>query len=588
MNVVIYARVSTVNQDVSRQINELKEYANKENFNILEIIKETISGKKEWKTRRLAEILNLENVNGVLIWEFSRLGRNTADVLSIINILNESKIWLYSKKENLRTLDFDLKINPTTQLMLTMLSGFADLERTTTVERSVSGLVNTVKQGNWTGGTFLPYGYRREDKKLVIDEYEANVVKEIFETCLNRKYGSGKIADFLNFNNIPTRYNIVVGNREIKTKSGLTRSGKSYRWASGTVYSLLTNPIYINQKYGRKGTKLEGIKFEAPPIITENLFLKVCEQIKERSHKSITENEYLLGNIPLNCGICHKTYYPHKRVSKKDNSYKCLSRRYKDKCGNTGIGIPKLDSAVWTAIIANKENIDTIINSNKDIQSIKKRFKELYSELEMNKDKKNGILGKLDKLLDLYVGGSMNKSIYLTKQNELNKKLTSVKGVILKIDEEIHYTTQVPKKQKNLISILEMFESDKKSLNTTLSKLIKDIKVYPLHIHNVQDLFKNKQDNIVLVKLKILHNPNESINFLISQRSDMIYFMSKKDKYIEPQQFSEYRTFLKDNENQLFIDNKIKNKKNYPYIFLRDRNETPPKNKFKKLDLINF
>jgi hypothetical protein len=265
-----------------------------------------------------------------------------------------------------------------------------------------------------------------------------------------------------------------------------------------------------------------------------------------------------------------------------------LSRRYKDKCGNTGIGIPKLDSAVWTAIIANKENIDTIINSSKDIQSINKRFKELYSELEMNKDKKNGILGKLDKLVDLYVGGSMNKSIYLTKENELKKKLTSVKGVILKIDEEIHYTTQVPKKQKDLISILEMFESDKKTLSTTLSNLIKDIKVYPLHIHNVQDLFKNKQDNIVLVKLKILHNPNESINFLISQRSDMIYFMSKKDKYIEPQQFSEYRIFLKDNENQLFIDNKIKNKKNYPYIFLRDRNETPPKNKFKKLDLIKF
>ena len=213
MNVVIYARVSTINQNVNRQINELTEYANKENFNILDVITETITGKKEWKTRRLAEILDVKNVSGVLIWEFSRLGRNTADVLSIINILNESKIWLYSKKENLRTLDFDLKINPTTQLILTMLSGFADLERTTTVERSISGLINTVKQGNWTGGVFIPYGYRREDKKLVIDEYEANIVKEIFETCLNRKYGSGKIADFLNFNNIPTRYNIVVGNR---------------------------------------------------------------------------------------------------------------------------------------------------------------------------------------------------------------------------------------------------------------------------------------------------------------------------------------------------------------------------------------
>jgi len=588
MNVVIYARVSTVNQDVSRQINELKEYANKENFNILEIIKETISGKKEWKTRRLAEILNLENVNGILIWEFSRLGRNTGDVLSIINILNEQKIWVYSKNENLRTLNSNLEINPTSQLMLTMLSGFADLERTTTIERSVSGLVNTVKKGNWTGGVFIPYGYRREGKKLVIAEYEANVVKEIFEICVNRNYGSGKIADFLNFNDIPTRYNIVMGNREIRTKAGLTRNGNSYKWASGTVYSLLTNPVYINRKFGRKGTKLEGIKFEVPPIITENLFFKACEQIKKRSNKSIIENEYLLRDISLKCGICHKTYHAHRRVSKKDNSYKCLSIRYKKKCGNTGIGIPKLDSGVWTAIIDNKENIDNIINSNKDIQSIKKRFKELYSELEMSKDKKNETLGKLNKLVDLYVEGSMNKNIYQTKENELTKKLTNIQSEIMKLDEEIHYLTQAPKKQKNLINIIEMFENDKKTLSNTLSKLVKDIKVYPLHIHNLIGLFSNKQDNIVLVKLTTLYNPNKSIDFLISQRSDLIYFISKKDKYIEPYQFSEYEKFVRDNENELFIDNKIKNKKNYPYIFLRDSNNSPSKDRFKKLDMINF
>jgi DNA invertase Pin-like site-specific DNA recombinase len=588
MNVIIYARVSTVNQDVNRQINELKEHANKENFNIIDVITETISGKKEWKTRRLAEILNVENVTGVLVWEFSRLGRNTGDVLSIINILNERKIWVYSKKENLRTLDYDLKINPSTQLMLTMLSGFAELERTTTLERSISGLVNTVKEGNWTGGVFIPYGYRREGKKLVADKYEANIVKEIFEICVNRKYGSGKIADFLNFNDIPTRYNIVIGNREIRTKSGLKRNGKSYKWASGTVYSILTNPIYINRKYGRKGTKLEGIKFEVPHIISENLFFKVGEQIKERSNKSIIENEYLLRDISLSCGICDKTYHAHKRVSKKDNSYKCLSRRYKEKCGNTGIGIPKLDSGVWTAIIANKENIDNIINSNKDIQSIKKRFKELYSELEMSKDKKNETLGKLDKLVDLYVEGSMNKNIYQTKENELNKKLTNIQGEILKLDEEIHYLTQIPKKQKNLINIIEMFENDKKTLSNTLSKLVKDIKVYPLHIHNLVGLFSNIQDNIVMVKLTTIYNPNKSINFLISQRSDMIYFTSKKDKYIEPHQYSEYKTFIKDNENGLFIDNNIKNKENFPYIFLRNSNKMPPKNRFKKLDIINF
>jgi hypothetical protein len=91
-----------------------------------------------------------------------------------------------------------------------------------------------------------------------------------------------------------------------------------------------------------------------------------------------------------------------------------------------------------------------------------------------------------------------------------------------------------------------------------------------------------------MVKLTTLYNPNKSINFLISQRSDMIYFVSNKDKYIEPHQYSEYKTFIKVNENQLFIDDKIKNKKNYPYIFLRDSNNSPSKDRFKKLDLIKF
>jgi hypothetical protein len=121
-----------------------------------------------------------------------------------------------------------------------------------------------------------------------------------------------------------------------------------------------------------------------------------------------------------------------------------------------------------------------------------------------------------------------------------------------------------------------------------LSKLVKDIKVYPLHIHNLAGLFSNMQDNIVMVKLTTLYNPNKSINFLISQRSDMIYFISKKDKYIEPHQYSEYKTFIKDNENELFIDNNIKNKENFPYIFLRNSNKTPSKDRFKKLDMINF
>ena len=164
INVIIYSRVSTYSQDNSRQEGELENLCKKEGFNVIKKISEVVSGKISWKLRKLSMVLSPQyKIDGVVVWELSRLGRNTKDVLEIIEELNKKNIWVYSKKENIRTLDENGKESPTSKLLLTVLSGIADLERDTIIERNSSGIKKSVQDGRWTGGKYLPYGYKKEN-----------------------------------------------------------------------------------------------------------------------------------------------------------------------------------------------------------------------------------------------------------------------------------------------------------------------------------------------------------------------------------------------------------------------------------------
>ena len=68
----------------------------------------------------------------------------------------------------------------------------------------MSGLENAIKKGHWTGGKFMPLGYKRVEKKLVIDEEESEIVKDIFNLYLSG-LGTKRIARELNKRKIPTR-----------------------------------------------------------------------------------------------------------------------------------------------------------------------------------------------------------------------------------------------------------------------------------------------------------------------------------------------------------------------------------------------
>ena len=143
MKTIIYSRVSTQGQDYNRQIDELQAYAVSHSWIVSAIFSEKISGAKKNNERlglsRMMDYICAHQVDKVLIWELSRLGRNTIEVLKTIELLNEAKVSLFIKNYNIETLDADGKPNVMAQFLITILAEIARMERSTIKERMDSG-----------------------------------------------------------------------------------------------------------------------------------------------------------------------------------------------------------------------------------------------------------------------------------------------------------------------------------------------------------------------------------------------------------------------------------------------------------------
>lgn len=95
---VIYTRVSTDKQEYDRQIAELKEYADKNNIDIIRIYEEKISGLKSDRPQYLElKKLTKEDIDIILVWELSRLSRKRGDILNTIDDFTKKGINVYIK-----------------------------------------------------------------------------------------------------------------------------------------------------------------------------------------------------------------------------------------------------------------------------------------------------------------------------------------------------------------------------------------------------------------------------------------------------------------------------------------------------------
>ncbi|MBW8310019.1 MAG: recombinase family protein [Candidatus Paracaedibacteraceae bacterium] len=146
--IVAYLRASTNKQDLNHQKLELLEYARKKSLSINEFIEITISSRKTTKQRRIDELLEkLDEADTLIVTELSRLGRSTAEVISLVNSLAERNIRVIVLKQNLDISHQDMN----SKVTLTLFSLFSELERDLISLRTKEALASKKRQGQILG-----------------------------------------------------------------------------------------------------------------------------------------------------------------------------------------------------------------------------------------------------------------------------------------------------------------------------------------------------------------------------------------------------------------------------------------------------
>ena len=148
---VIYARVSSSGdrQSTDRQVADLRAFATREGFEVLEVYAENCSGAREDRPEllRCVEYLKRGECSTLLVSEISRLGRSVKGVVNTIDELTKAKVNIYLQDINLYTLLPDGSENPLAKVILTVLALGAELERKSIVRRLNSGRERAKEKG---------------------------------------------------------------------------------------------------------------------------------------------------------------------------------------------------------------------------------------------------------------------------------------------------------------------------------------------------------------------------------------------------------------------------------------------------------
>ena len=165
--ICIFARVSTNIQEYDRQVNELTTLAQRNGWRVEAVFCEKVSGAKKNAERkelsRMVDYVQAHHINKVAVTELSRLGRDTLQVLEVIEQFNRLGISLYIQNYNIETLTADGEVNPMSQFLITILAEVARMERKTIRERVESGYKNYRANGGKVG---RKEGYRKSEADM--------------------------------------------------------------------------------------------------------------------------------------------------------------------------------------------------------------------------------------------------------------------------------------------------------------------------------------------------------------------------------------------------------------------------------------
>jgi DNA invertase Pin-like site-specific DNA recombinase/predicted RNA-binding Zn-ribbon protein involved in translation (DUF1610 family) len=406
MKAILLVRVSTEAQDFTEQEREIYQMAIKDGYKPEDIIPicEKESGIKLEEEDRAGlnqmkqYIESGIGVDCVYCWEVSRIARRKKINFSVLEYLTKHKVQLIIKNPSIKLFNDDGTINEGAEVVFTLFSQMAESEMRTKKERFKRSKDARRKQSYYTGG-FILYGYTvDEDKKLVVKEDEADVVKMLYTMYLSGKYSFRSLT------------------KEIREMGIFT--DKTVNAAEVAVNHILTNTAYAGVPSGdgsRMNLKTEGNVY--PALVT----VEMVEKCKEIAQKNIIApkkkySTFYFGKGILRCPKCGKVMM----AVKSRNFYHCT------KCdSNFAININMVDSALW--LCASPLYVDKMEQKNEG----QKEYYEtqivlLNQKIDVAKAEIASIQKRAEKIEEkAYVEGTMDTAKADRFIAELNKKIAT-------------------------------------------------------------------------------------------------------------------------------------------------------------------
>ena len=419
----IYTRVSTAIQvdgySLDAQRDKLIKYAEYQELDIAHEYSDqgksgkSVEGRPEFM-QMLEDIKSeKDQVSYVLVFKLSRFGRNAADVLSSLQLMQDYGVNLVCVEDGIDS------SKDAGKLMISVLSAVAEIERENIQIQTMEGRKQKAREGKWNGG-LPPYGYKLVNGLLMIEEEEAEIIRIIFDKYLNTSMGSIAITEYLNSHGY---------------KKKLRHNNTLDYFTENFISKVLDNAVYCGRiTYGKRtmekviGTRNEyrqvrkddyiDVKGIHEGIITEEEWAQV--QIKRKSMAAYQpkthslEHEHILSGL-LKCPKCGGPMYGNvNRKKKKDGSsykdyffYRCQRRKVIDgkKCDYKRQWSEELiDDAVSELICSLvtkpkfEEHLRKKVGDKIDTKELESEIEYLKKQIQSKKNAKERLGMEIDRL----------------------------------------------------------------------------------------------------------------------------------------------------------------------------------------------
>lgn len=413
----LYARVSTVEQkkkniSIPVQIASLKEYCKNNQFTVINTyIDNGISASSITKRKSFLKMIEESNEGDyILFTRLDRFSRNVLDANKTVQELNKKKVYIISI--------FEDDINTSTadgMFMFNLRVSLSQREIEKDSERILDVFESKLKKGEVLTGQ-MPLGYVVRSKKPCINEFDAEIVRFIFDTY------------------------IQCGNLNETVREVIAKYSKPM--CPSTVQQIIANEKYIG--------KYRGINNYFPPIIDVDTFYEANKVYKERYVKSNKKNVTYLFSGLLRCEVCGHRMSSYYRIRKNINYYYTCQKKVK---GGTIQHFCKSEKKIEKELL---KNIKTVIKNN--IVSVSEKDLAENHEEEIKKLKQ-----KLERVKELYIDGYISREEFDDKSYDINSRLVQIdadgSAAVIRRNEKLNVLLK-----SDISSIYEKFDRKQKAI----------------------------------------------------------------------------------------------------------------------------